>query len=331
MRTIQRSMIGCVAVAVTVALASETKAGLVVSPSITLLSNSLETETEAIGGGGSTPFVLGPNVVNSNNLFINTANNALDTGFQPAGGGTGSGRGFGTAIGDDQIDVSNASISGSLQSIAGFEATPALGSGLGQSDATIRIVFRPTVDTNYTLDASLTPVVGGLGSFDVFSIRRTNQLGSPIVHLISNALPADIVGATGTFFAGLEYTLLADLSAAQQGGNAQSPGNAETLAAFNLVFETGTQFGIGGDLNGDGFVGIDDLNLVLGNWNQNVPPGNPLADPNGDGFVGIDDLNEVLSNWNRSFPQAPSSAVPEPASLCMVTCLAIGTTRRTRK
>ena len=32
-----------------------------------------------------------------------------------------------------------------------------------------------------------------------------------------------------------------------------------------------------GDLNGDGFVGIADLNIVLGNWNQNVPPGDALA------------------------------------------------------
>jgi PEP-CTERM motif len=28
-----------------------------------------------------------------------------------------------------------------------------------------------------------------------------------------------------------------------------------------------------GDLSGDGFVGIDDLNVVLGNWNAGTPPG----------------------------------------------------------
>jgi len=69
-----------------------------------------------------------------------------------------------------------------------------------------------------------------------------------------------------------------------------------------------------GDLDGDGFVGINDLNIVLGAWNQNVPPANPLADPSGDGFVGIDDLNEVLGNWNAGTPPA-ASAVPEPATL----------------
>ena len=68
-----------------------------------------------------------------------------------------------------------------------------------------------------------------------------------------------------------------------------------------------------GDLDGDGFVGINDLNIILANWNQSVPPGNPLADPSGDGFVGIDDLNEVLGNWNAGTP--PTMAVPEPGTL----------------
>jgi hypothetical protein len=54
-----------------------------------------------------------------------------------------------------------------------------------------------------------------------------------------------------------------------------------------------------GDLNSDGFVGLTDLNTILGNWNQTVPPANPRADPTGDGFVGIADLTFLLSNWNQ--------------------------------
>jgi PEP-CTERM motif len=72
-----------------------------------------------------------------------------------------------------------------------------------------------------------------------------------------------------------------------------------------------------GDLDGDGFVGITDLNLVLANWNLTVPPGNPLADPTGDLFVGIGDLNLVLGNWNAGTPPA-EAAVPEPASLALL-------------
>ena len=71
-----------------------------------------------------------------------------------------------------------------------------------------------------------------------------------------------------------------------------------------------------GDLDGDGFVGITDLNIVLGAWNQSVPPGNPLADPSGDGFVGIEDLNIVLGNWNAGAPPTNAlQSIPEPTSV----------------
>jgi len=83
-----------------------------------------------------------------------------------------------------------------------------------------------------------------------------------------------------------------------------------------------------GDLDGNGFVGIDDLNIVLSNWNQNVPPANPLADPSGDGFVGIDDLNEVLGNWNAGVPPTGSAGVPEPTSLTLIGLGALTVLRR---
>ena len=56
------------------------------------------------------------------------------------------------------------------------------------------------------------------------------------------------------------------------------------------------------DCIGCGFIGINELNIVLGAWNQSVPPANPLADRSGDGYVGIDDLNWVLSRWNAGTP-----------------------------
>ena len=92
---------------------------------------------------------------------------------------------------------------------------------------------------------------------------------------------------------------------------------------MDLSSIAGNQFvtvwdGVSGDLNGDGFVGIDDLNIVLGAWNQNVPPANPLADPSGDGFVGIDDLGVVLANWNFGVTPPPGAAVPEPATLALL-------------
>ncbi|MHC4995958.1 MAG: PEP-CTERM sorting domain-containing protein [Planctomycetota bacterium] len=74
-----------------------------------------------------------------------------------------------------------------------------------------------------------------------------------------------------------------------------------------------------GDLDGDGFVGIGDLNLVLALWNEQV--GNDIdsrADPSGDGFVGIQDLNIVLGNWNAGIPPTEAAAAPEPGTLVLL-------------
>jgi hypothetical protein len=99
-----------------------------------------------------------------------------------------------------------------------------------------------------------------------------------------------------------------------------------TLSGVNFASIAGDQFvtisqgvtPLVGDLNSDGFVGIADLNIVLGNWNQNVTAGDPLqGDPSGDGFVGINDLNEVLGNWNAGTPPS-ANAVPEPATLALL-------------
>jgi len=88
--------------------------------------------------------------------------------------------------------------------------------------------------------------------------------------------------------------------------------------------------GLIGDLNFDGFVGIDDLNIVLGPWNNSVDAGVWLqGDPTGDGFVGIDDLNTVLANWNNGTPPSGTS-IPEPASLMLMGLGAAFLSRRHR-
>jgi hypothetical protein len=58
-----------------------------------------------------------------------------------------------------------------------------------------------------------------------------------------------------------------------------------------------------GDLNGDGFVGQADLDIVLGAWGTGGESGQPLSDPradaSGDGFVGQADLDIVLGTWGQ--------------------------------
>jgi hypothetical protein len=78
-----------------------------------------------------------------------------------------------------------------------------------------------------------------------------------------------------------------------------------------------------GDLNLDGFVGIADLNIVLGDWNAVVDPGvdpdvDPAADPSGDRFVGIADLNIVLGNWNAGTPPDADLTIPEPSCVSII-------------
>ncbi len=93
---------------------------------------------------------------------------------------------------------------------------------------------------------------------------------------------------------------------------------------------------IDGDLDGDGFVGITDINLILASWNQGVTPGDLLmGDPTGDGFVGIEDLNLVLGNWNAGPPPSLNhltGLVPEPGTVAIlgVTLGFFSCRRRTR-
>lgn len=76
---------------------------------------------------------------------------------------------------------------------------------------------------------------------------------------------------------------------------------------------------LAGDLNGDGYVGIADLNIVLSAWNQTVPPADPSADLSGDGLVGIDDLNVILNNWNAGgVPPGHATPIPEPGTLALM-------------
>lgn len=51
-----------------------------------------------------------------------------------------------------------------------------------------------------------------------------------------------------------------------------------------------------GDTDSSDTVDVDDLNAVLGSWQQSMPAGQG-PELTGDGVVDVDDLNEVLGNW----------------------------------
>ncbi len=78
---------------------------------------------------------------------------------------------------------------------------------------------------------------------------------------------------------------------------------------------------LAGDLNGDGFVGSADLDIVRANWGQSVQAGClSCGDPSGDGMVGSADLDIVRANWGLG----AAAAVPEPCAVVLALLGVIG-------
>ena len=72
---------------------------------------------------------------------------------------------------------------------------------------------------------------------------------------------------------------------------------------------------VDGDVDGDGFVGGDDLTVILTNWGR-FGMTRRQGDLTGDGFVTGDDYTEVLTYWGTGIPpQSVITSVPEPATL----------------
>ena len=69
-----------------------------------------------------------------------------------------------------------------------------------------------------------------------------------------------------------------------------------------------------GDANMDGQVDINDLTIVLANYNQSGMNWT-TGDFNGSGAVDINDLTIVLANYNQTSSAAGLAAVPEPSAL----------------
>lgn len=82
---------------------------------------------------------------------------------------------------------------------------------------------------------------------------------------------------------------------------------------------------LAGDIDGDGFVGATDLDVLLALWDGPVTAG-VGADLSGDGLVGDADLGLVLANWGAGSPGAPN--VPEPGSLALILGGLFATRRR---
>ncbi|XAM01126.1 PEP-CTERM sorting domain-containing protein [Phycisphaeraceae bacterium D3-23] len=81
------------------------------------------------------------------------------------------------------------------------------------------------------------------------------------------------------------------------------------------------------DLNGDGFVGAADLDILLANWGSTTGT-TATGDANGDGVTNQLDLDIVDANWGEGTP--PSSVIPEPGSLAVLAVGGLALLRRRR-
>lgn len=104
----------------------------------------------------------------------------------------------------------------------------------------------------------------------------------------------------------------------------------------NFGNQAGVQFGstafyylvnaLEGDLDGDGGVGINDLDIVLANWGPADRLGDwRTGDLTSDGWVGEDDLQVVLDNWSIGPPPA---IIPEPGTAGVLIVGIMGLLRR---
>ncbi|XAM01390.1 endonuclease/exonuclease/phosphatase family protein [Phycisphaeraceae bacterium D3-23] len=83
-----------------------------------------------------------------------------------------------------------------------------------------------------------------------------------------------------------------------------------------------------GDITGDGFVGVEDLDVLLAHWGDSVAAYDRSAgDLSGDALVGQADLDLVIANWSDGTP--PDVNIPEPGTLALLVVGAcIGCRRR---
>ena len=210
--------------------------------------------------------------------------------------------------------------------------------GNGTLNATSGVINRGTI----ILDSDMSEIT--FNDLEIVGDYTQDSTGRIVFSLLTgDAMLLDQLDVTDglmTLAGELAFDPLADFSSVGQylslgklmdgTGTTTRTGTFDTVTGANLGDGTGlaiiygsnfvdAQRAILGDLNLDGFVGIGDLNIVLGNWNQNVNAGVwGDGDPSGDGFIGIEDLNQVLGNWNAGIPPAGGVAIPEPGALLVM-------------
>jgi hypothetical protein len=97
-------------------------------------------------------------------------------------------------------------------------------------------------------------------------------------------------GVAGSGFASSSVILRSWISLVDF-GHAFGSDRSKGLFIWTPTFDTGSP----ADVNGDGFVGVDDLVAVISNWGPCPPPCPP--DITGDGTVDVNDIVALFEAW----------------------------------
>ena len=197
------------------------------------------------------------------------------------------------------------------------EGSLEVGDSPGIASIRASAMFAPTSDYDEELNGT------AVGLFDQLQLTESIDLdGTLLISLVGGYAPTvgDVyemmyasLGVSGAF----SSVKLPAVSAA--GLSLQYDPNSVRLLAL-----------LPGDLNGDGYVGLDDLQIILGAWNQKVTADVwAEGDANGDGYVGLDDLQFILDNWNTGTLPDVKANIPEPSMTLLLGLGGLALLRRT--
>ncbi len=101
---------------------------------------------------------------------------------------------------------------------------------------------------------------------------------------------------------------------------ANNPLGTDNFEMFDVGF-------LPGDVDANGSVGEDDLNMIITNWGQNGLD-RTGGDLNGNGIVDGLDYTEVLTYWSTGSPPPEPTGIPEPATLGLLLLGGLALSRR---
>jgi T5SS/PEP-CTERM-associated repeat protein len=197
--------------------------------------------------------------------------------------------------------------------------------------------------------------IGFLSTESALTVTGSTLTGAPLSDL-TGQLPAGqgvldgwTYSTTGGYVAGDPAYLSLSLAGAYSGysrddlsvwsydGSAWSQLTANdlsfdgTYASFTATALNGYDYAIvgiplvrhPGDANGDGTVNINDLSVVLANYDKTGMSWSQ-GDFTGDGTVDIGDLSIILANYDKKFTAGGIKAVPEPSAIALLAAGLVG-------